>query len=720
MISYRWELNTDPFTQVWSAISGQTGATYAPEALTETAQYRRITVSTADHVTCESSPAKAVEITVQALPSAGSIGYDQTICENTDPSALTSIIDGAGSGAISYRWELNTKPGEQEWLVIPEQAGTVIAPHSLEGTVRYRRTAISTVNGVACESSPSDTVMITVIETGGWSGKAFGDWEVADNWCGGVPGSNADIYIPPGATVHVTSPAASPVICRDLAVAGNLIIDAGAALTVNGDLRLAGDGALYLNHDTSSMPDTHACRTASLITGSPVEAGIMLCLAGENKDSGGWYFFSPPVDGPDVSIFTGNGCDPEQFVERLVTDAVLPGQPCPERGWVSWDNRWYFDGHDAGIPGFGFNSLVPGKGYNLRHDKPGTYYFSGTLNTSFTLPELSCNGGHGYWSGYNLAGNPFPCGSDIQKMFDDPGWPSTLFKAVWYIRDGVLHVRGNGVSVPADSYQGHIPPMQGFFVKTTAAGPVDLPWAKEHFNPAGYDPENPSIPHIRLSVSGNGRPEETVILFDERAKPAMDTEFDVPRFLCTRDGLSIFTSMHGLDYTINGLPFPERSLDIPVTLNLPADGTHKITVMQMQGLDGYRLTLTDRKTIVHIDLGSAKEYAFTAPAGPLKDRFVITMKPASKSMEDLPWAGKPFNIWHRPGSVIVEPLNDAWCGRRGYVKVTDLTGKRVRVLQNEEFTKNSLIYLPEPVAAGIYFIEIRSGIMKYTTRIMIR
>ena len=81
--------------------------------------------------------------------------------------------------------------------------------------------------------------------------------------------------------MHVTSPASSPVICRDLKVAGNLIIDAGAALTVYGELSLAGDGNLYIyNAKNMTSPDIDD-GIASLITNSPVKANFQFFLDGD-------------------------------------------------------------------------------------------------------------------------------------------------------------------------------------------------------------------------------------------------------------------------------------------------------------------------------------------------------------------------------------------------------------------------------------------------------
>ncbi|MDX9948145.1 MAG: DNRLRE domain-containing protein [Bacteroidales bacterium] len=719
-ISYRWEWNANIDAPDWSVIPGETGASYTSGPLTETTQYRRIAVSTVDHMTCESSPAEAVQIKVQVLPTAGMIGSDQTICHNSIPAALTNITNGTGSGAITYRWESNSDKDAPEWSEIAGQTGIAYTPGPLQETTHYRRITISTADGVSCESSPSDTVSITMLSNGSWAGSVSGDWEVPENWCGGVPGNNADIYIPPGTTVHVTSPASSPIICRDLTVAGTLVIDAGAALTVYGELSLTEDGNLYINYEKSmTAPDIND-EIASLITNSPVEANIQICLDVDTLNACLWDFFSPPVSELDVAIFTDNECEPAQFIESLVTDVDSTGDPFIERGWVSWDNLRYFNESGPDTLDNTFNSLIAGKGYNLRYTRPATYNFTGILNTSISKLDLACTGESVHWSGYNLIGNPFTSGINVEEMFRDPEWPSSVHKTVWLMRNGKWRVWSNGIGVPDDANQGHIPPMQAFFVKATAGGSVSLPWIKEHHKNHEYKDEDPLIPMVRLSVSANGKAGETVIRFDEKNKPDCDKDYDAPRVFSDPDEPSIYTSLNGIDYTINGLPKPYEFVDIPVNIEMITESRHTITAMQIQGLNGYKVLLRDKLTGTLTDLKSVNEYSFSAPSGSVKDRFLLSIINISTGIEEQPLAEGLFNIYPGSGFINILPVTDKWSGKKGSVKVMDLSGRPVRELHNAEFIRNNLIRLPSPKAGGIYFVEMRSGNFRFVGKVVVR
>ncbi|MES2575012.1 MAG: hypothetical protein V4572_08715, partial [Bacteroidota bacterium] len=161
-ITYRWESAVSPFT-TWNNIGGATAVTYdAPTGLTATTQYRRITISTVSGVSCESPATTPVTVTVQAVPAAGAIAADQTICNSGNPAAFTSTTPGTGDGTITYRWESAVSPFSTWGAIGGATAATYDAPTGLTATTQYRRITISTLNTIACESAPTTPVTVTV------------------------------------------------------------------------------------------------------------------------------------------------------------------------------------------------------------------------------------------------------------------------------------------------------------------------------------------------------------------------------------------------------------------------------------------------------------------------------------------------------------------------------------------------------------------------------
>ena len=159
-ITYRWESAISPFTS-WTPIAGATGATYDPPAgLTQTTQYRRITVSDYSGG-CESPPTAPVIVQVQSTPTPGEIAEDQYVCFGGSTQPLYSVIDGTGDGTITYRWERAVAPFTV-WTPISGATTEGYNPGALAFTTKFKRFTISTINGVSCESGESNIVTITV------------------------------------------------------------------------------------------------------------------------------------------------------------------------------------------------------------------------------------------------------------------------------------------------------------------------------------------------------------------------------------------------------------------------------------------------------------------------------------------------------------------------------------------------------------------------------
>ncbi|MEE1898785.1 hypothetical protein V1389_10585 [Flavobacterium rakeshii] len=157
-LTYRWESSANG-TNGWTIISGATGATYQPGALTATTYYRRTTLAASNNKNCESGQTNIVQITVNNAISSGSIGSNQTICYGATPSLLTGSVS-IDPGTITYRWE-SSADGSTGWTATGGTSNNY-QPGTLTTTTYFRRITRSTSGGTTCESSPSGTVVITV------------------------------------------------------------------------------------------------------------------------------------------------------------------------------------------------------------------------------------------------------------------------------------------------------------------------------------------------------------------------------------------------------------------------------------------------------------------------------------------------------------------------------------------------------------------------------
>lgn len=566
------------------------------------------------------------------------------------------------------------------------------------------------------------------VSTGDFRSYQNGAWDAASTWeryngsgwdqlgTGDTPptgtGSNVTITIRNTHTITVTSLQGGIIV-------GHVIIETGGSVIINNTGQatvntLTNNGTLTLNSD--------AYGTASLKvdTYSGNNPNVGLYLSGNS-----WHYISSPVSGIGVGTFFDNNDDTwdlAHFVENISTSSFPDNPPYNwQMSWVGYDGWSYYDEITTGLPSS--YSMALGKGYLFWDEDGGPYTLTGPINTqqiSRSITTTDRGVGNEELEGYNLLGNPFTCGIDLQKMFDDPSWTSAV-KSVWFTINGESAVFSDGgITVPS-GINATIPPMTGFFVQATGYGSISFPLsARAHSSTPRYKGDKQSVPLIRLSLNEGEISYETVVRFNEKATPGIDVEFDAPRFIASSDiTASIYTTLRDRDYTINGLPFPETSVDIPVVVNILKDGNHTITTMELQELSNYMVTLTDKVTNTISDLRSVKEYQFSGTSGLIKDRFVLTVSKISTGIENPAGPENQFNIFHGFGLINIQPLSDQWDGKTGSVKLMDISGKTVRNQPNTEFMKNALIQLPSP-GNGIYFVEIRSGIMRYVVKVAVK
>ncbi len=146
--SYNWEYQ-DNCSGGWASI-GWNFTTYDPPAgLVNTRCYRRV----ATRGTCGTVYSNTYTVTVNNLvTTGGTIGSDQTICNNTAPAAFTSAGGGTGGTAPSYVWQYSTTSaiaGVGVWADEPSSNWPIFT-HSgnLTQTTYFVRKYFNTCNAV--------------------------------------------------------------------------------------------------------------------------------------------------------------------------------------------------------------------------------------------------------------------------------------------------------------------------------------------------------------------------------------------------------------------------------------------------------------------------------------------------------------------------------------------------------------------------------------------
>jgi hypothetical protein len=133
--SYQWQSSSDNVN--FSNISGSTGLTYAPGALTATTYYRLL--QTSDY--CGTVSTNVVTKTVYGEFVVGTAGSDQSICQNSSPVILTATAPSGGNLPYSYLWQ--SSPDNTTFSDISGQTATTYQPGAMTISTWYRQKQVS-------------------------------------------------------------------------------------------------------------------------------------------------------------------------------------------------------------------------------------------------------------------------------------------------------------------------------------------------------------------------------------------------------------------------------------------------------------------------------------------------------------------------------------------------------------------------------------------------
>lgn len=536
------------------------------------------------------------------------------------------------------------------------------------------------------------------------------DWSTAANWDGGVPTSTRDIVIPAGATNYPTG--TSPV---DVTVGSNkyFIMEPGSKATVDD---LTNSGTLRLESDATAISSL----ILNSFSGNP--ANVELFLTGGVATGTGpkWHYISSPFVSLDTTVISATTRNLVRYIEPMAS-------PTTEAGWVNLRGYIYYSA--TSNPALGFGTLESGKGYNHYYSQNHEYTLSGALKTSdvvVTLEYTSDVAPNRY--GFNLIGNPFSSGLDWDAISSDVNYPALTSKALHYTRDNQHVYYNNGIGSD-ETVTGIVPPMQGFFVKTyntsTSPKPSITLAASARTNssiPARYKKSNESISHLRLKISDGTNGDNMVIRLDNSAKTELDYDFDAIKYSISSTFPSIYTHAGTTKLAINGLPFPEENMEmvIPVEIKIITNGSYSITATTIANLEDYKVRLRDLSNGTVVDLKEISTFNFNSDPGTITGRFEILISKAITNDETLLAEEGPFKIYTNYGSIIIEPQSDLWENKTGSIVVTDFSGRSIRYIRQSEFLKGTPILVNEPDAEGLYIIDIQSGNLRYSRKIVIR
>ena len=215
---YQWQSST-ALAGTYTDITDAGLSAYLPPVSATGTMYYRVRVSSGSG--CAGSVTSASQtVTVTGISTTAG-------AENCGTASLV-LSAGATSGTID--WYTADAGGSSLFT------GTSYTTPVLTASKTYY------VASSGCAGALRLPVTATIHPSGLWLGGASGDWNLAGNWCGGIPTSATNVIIPSGASVSIASANA---------VANTVNINAGGILTMTGtnNLDITASGS-FINNGT--------------------------------------------------------------------------------------------------------------------------------------------------------------------------------------------------------------------------------------------------------------------------------------------------------------------------------------------------------------------------------------------------------------------------------------------------------------------------------------
>lgn len=497
---------------------------------------------------------------------------------------------------------------------------------------------------------------------------------------------------------------------------GTVSINPGTGLTVD---EIYNGGTLILESASNELAAASLIHYGYTNTGGGVTI-IRHFLSGGQTTSQDykWHYIASPVN--SVTVSTYNTLNLAQYMENLVTGSDN------SFGWVAYDGYQYSTGATLGST---FNTLSVGKGYNYYASSAAVITYTGEINVQNKALTLTCGTGYPDYQGYNLIGNPFASCLDWDILLNNYPKPAFVNNAIYFTQNGKVASYVNGIG--SEGGTGTIPPLQGFFIKTSANTSMSLREGARVHNveqlrykkkSTAGDSAIDTISFVRLKMRGSNDSTDLVVRFNKNATNAFDAKYDAYEFSKTSGDINIWTTFAGTDYSINGLPFPETGIEVPVGINLKLNGTFRLLLSEMNKLENYSILLKDSYTNQLINLRNGEYAEFTSSPGSITDRYVLVINKSATAVADISSSGRSFAIYSSPGKIInIRMVSDIPVSDKGTITVYDMTGRKLYQQKNVDWhgPNDTKMVNMDARTSGLVLVEVLTGNIKVVEKVLL-
>lgn len=342
---------------------------------------------------------------------------------------------------------------------------------------------------------------------------------------------------------------------------GSFNLDPNGSLMVNDDLIVATGGQILLKSDATGYAQLKIHPDANLT--------ILGEIAQEQWiDGTGWRNFGPSLTGQtaqDLGDITSTGAGLNFTKWNASTsewEPVLPNE-----------NLQLGLGYSVFVGDFGViasNEKLIAQGTPVLTHTPSLDYHDGMgTSTTFTNPAAA--------AGWNFLSNPFTAGLDFSAI---PAGNFFNTNNAFYIWNPAKGPSGGYEAWAAGASPNDIPPiippLQGFWVQTTGAGPSIGNLTTDYTTtatPTNYLKTTAIHDHIEIQlVRANKNLDHLTLTLIPETQIGFDTKWDAIKRLQPNSGASIFCKGGAFDLAINAVPFgPTTQTPLLVPLGMKND-----------------------------------------------------------------------------------------------------------------------------------------------------
>ena len=531
--------------------------------------------------------------------------------------------------------------------------------------------------------------LLSVDGSATWTGNGGTDWNTAANWSAlETPVITNDVTIPTGKANYplVTNSAASPAVCKILAIYGNLAIAPGGALTVN--------GALYNS------------------SGSP--GGLL--IQSDATGTGSLLHSSNNVPGTIQRYITGSASLSDMVYHLVSVPLYSASDPTSNLFLGSYlflfsenNNDWINLGTSTAT------SLEYRRGYMVYY--PGishTYSFAGMMNGgSGTVNALTNYSGAG--KGFNLIPNPYPSAID---WLASGGWNKVNVDNAVYVWNSGTSTSNyasfiNGAGTLGGSQ--YISPGQSFFVHANGNSPsVDMANGVRVHNPVSFLKNNEAIPDLlKIHADAASASDEIVIRFADGATSGFDGEWDAFKMTGGENApqLSSVTT-DDINLAINSLPLSAEPVTVPLDFTFNASSDVTFTASGIESFNpASGIYLEDKTLNKMVNLRQEPVYTFSYPSGSATDRFILHFNGVTGVQENN--ASASGRAFISNGRIYLEL--PSMQGQLANITLYNAIGQVIRS-QNQMI--NGISSIEASLAKGIYIVHVATANQNFVTKVI--